>query len=176
MNPTMIAIAAAVYLGTAVVTWFGGDHFGYVRGVNAQKVVDKEEFDRIDNELTKQKRDANDLLQKMYAENQLVMVERDKFKTDLEKRNEENRRVTDTRRDKYADVGLRFVPTKDSGCRLGSGKSETTGRDPTSVDAPAVIQLPGTITTNLRRLVYDAEKLSNEYAKCYAYVNRKQPN
>jgi hypothetical protein len=168
MNPTSIAIA----LAAAGLIWFGGDHFGHTRGINEQKVADQGQFDKVNKELADQKTQANTEYRALQADNLVLATERDKLKTALEKSYEENRRVTDARRDKYADVGLQFDAAKDPGHRACGESAQGSRADPAVPSAAEVVQLPRPLTANLRWIVYDADKLNDEYRKCYEFVNK----
>lgn len=167
MNPWPI-LAAVLLIGAA---WFGGDHAGYVRGENAQKVADQKEFKRVENALTDQKAEANAAYRAFQAHNLELVVKHDELKSELEKKREETRRITDARRDKYADVGLRFSAAADTGCRVGGDPTISAKVETAYADAATTVQLPGPLAANLRRLAYDADELNDDYRKCYEFVN-----
>lgn len=165
MNP-LIYLVAALAIFTA---GFGG---GHRVGTNAQKVADQAQFDQINADLTEQKATANAVYRKFQENNLALMVERDKLKTNLEKENEAHRVATAALRDKYAAVGLRYSAAQDAGHWPGGGSPTGAGADPASPAAPAVVQLPDPIATNLRRLTFDADTLADNYRKCYGYASQ----
>lgn len=168
MNPYAIIAALVVAIGL----WFGGDHVGHTRGINEQKVADQGKFDKVNADLTENKAEAAGILKTKNAEILALMIERETLKTTLEKDREKNRVATNALRDKYASIGLRIELGKDSGRWPGGGSASSTVVNSTGVDAAAILQLPDTVTGNLRQLVFDADNLADEYRKCYGYAQQ----
>jgi hypothetical protein len=52
------------------------------------------------------------------------------------------------------------------GGRAGSAEGNAAG-----ADGPAVVQLPDAVAGDLRQLAFEADRLKDEYATCYRYVN-----
>lgn len=158
---TLIALAAA---------FFGGDHIGHGRGVNEQKVANQREFDRIEGERTKQKAEANALYRQAQADIIALQTERDKLKTELEKKREIDRKATDDDRAKFSGLGLRFQPAEDAGHRGDGICSKGSGTNAAGPADPATIELPASLTAELRQIAFDADKLADDYRECYGYA------
>lgn len=167
--PLPYRILGALLLVLALVS--GGYTYGHHNGANGQKVVDQVQFDKINQGITDQKAQANTLYRNAQDANVALMAERDQLKTTLEKEHANHQAATAALRDKYAGLGLRFNAEAP---RLGNGGGSTqrAGTDPASASGPAVIQLPGEITENLRRLAFDADQLADDYRECYGYAEK----
>jgi hypothetical protein len=168
MNPWLIL---GVVLALAGV-FAGGDHFGYGRGINEQKVADQAEFDRFNRERDEQKAEANDKYRKQQDANLALMAERDQLKTHLEKEREKNRKATDDLRARYAGLGLRFAVPQSAGLGRGGGCAQGAATDPASAAGATVVQLPDALAADLRSLQYAADQLADDYRQCYDYAQR----
>jgi hypothetical protein len=161
LGGVLLWVASLVGVGT----WM------YGAGGDAQQVEDQREFNRINTERAQQTDQANVKYRAKQDEVIAAQAERDGFKNQLEKERGEHRIETDALRARYAGLGLRFRPsqgatTGDRGGRTGSTEGNTAG-----ADAPADLQLPDAVTGDLRQLAFEADRLKNEYAACYRYVN-----
>lgn len=166
MNPWIILAAVIALAGASL----GGYTTGRSAGVNAQKVTDQTRFDEINQALTDQKAEANAAYRSFQEHNLALVVERDRLKTDLEKRHAQDAAATDADRRHYAGLGLRFRPAENAGsgnCGLSTGSAEA---DASSPDAAAAVELPATITSDLRQLTFESDQLADAYRKCYGYA------
>lgn len=166
MNPYIIIGAMLAIAGA----FFSGDYFGHGRGIDEQKVSDQREFDRINAGLAKQKAEANALYRQAQADIISLQGERDKLKTELEAKREIDRKATEARRTEFAGVGLRFKPAQGAGDRRDGAVPPSPGANPASADAAPAIELPATVTSDLRSFAFDADNLADEYRKCYGYA------
>lgn len=164
--PNSVALVLAIIIAAA--GYFGGHHVGE----NDQKVADQTKFDSINEDLRKQKEEAAGILATKNAENLALMVERDTFKTNLEKQHVANQKVIDDLRVKYAGYGLRFKPTQDGLSRQGGGSSGSTPAGTASNVGAQELQLPGVVTANLRQLAYSCDELNIDYRKCVDYARK----
>lgn len=167
MNPTLILAAILAVIATFGIGFSSGRHAGIVD----QKAVDQVQFDKINRDTAEQKTQANALYRKKQDDNLALMLERDQLKTRLEKQHATNQANTAALRDKYTGLGLHFTAEAP---RLGNGSrcAPSPGADPASNEPAAVVQLPGEIAENLRRLAFDADSLADDYRKCYGYVEQ----
>ena len=168
MNPYALIVAIVL----AVALWFGGDHAGHKRGINAQKVADQRQFDQINAEREQQKATANVIYRKAQDDNLTLMVERDQLKTKLEKEHATNQKATDDLRTRYSGLGLRFTTDQGAGLGLSSRSAQGAGTDPASAIAPAFVQLPDALAADLQQLTFDADRLADDYRKCYGYATQ----
>ena len=167
MNPYIILGA----LVSAIALFSGGFMAGKHYGTTTQKVADQAEFDKINNERTAQKAEANKLYRQAQSDIIALQAERDTLKTTLETERETNRKATDDLRTKYSGLSLRF---RAQSARPGanSGSTACPGTGPASAAAAPVLQLPDSITSDLRQLALDADKLRDDYAECYGYAKK----
>lgn len=167
MNPYIILgfVLSLIVAGAAGFT--SGHHFG----VNGQKAADQVQFDKINQDIADRKAQANAIYRKNQDDNLALMVERDQLKTTLEKEHANHQAATTALRDKYSGLGLRFTAEAP---RLGNGGgcAQSAGTDPAGSDSAAIIQLPGAIAADLRRLAFDADQLADDYQKCYGYAEQ----
>lgn len=167
LNPLVLLALVLAFIGVGGGGFASGHHFG----VATQKVADQVQFDTINEQLTQQKAEANAAYRAFQEHNVALAEKADDSKTQLEKRREENRTKTIDVRDRYADVGLRFQPAEDAGYRIGGGgsaKAEAVADSPSGAQA---VQLPGSLAARLRRIVFDADDLNDDYKKCYDAIN-----
>jgi hypothetical protein len=167
LNPYLLLGGVLLWLASLV----GVGTWQHTEGVAEQKVEDQREFDRINAAITKQKSEATAKYSAKQAEVIAVMAERDQFKNQVEKERNEHRIETDALRARYAGLGLRFRPAEGAGPGAGGGSAASPPGNPAGAVAPAVVQLPDAVARNLRQLVFDADRLRDEYAACYAYAN-----
>lgn len=167
MNPYFIV----GFVLAIIIAGVGGCTYGHGTGVDEQKVADQTQFDKLNQDITDQKTKANALYRKAQDDNLALMTERDQLKTTLEKQHAINQAATAALRDKYFGVGLRFNAESP---RLGNGGGSTqgAGTDPASAEPATLVQLPGEIAADLRRLAFDADQLADDYRKCYGYANQ----
>jgi len=161
---TWIKVLIAAIIAAAIAT------AAYRTGVNAQKVADQGEFDRINASITEQKAQANAAYRTVQEHNILVMKERDTLKTKLQTEKLTNAKAINDLRTRYANVGLRYV-TKDA--RLGDGGVGSllgTGNAAGNV-ATTINELPAAITTSLRSIAYDCDSLNVDYRLLYDWVH-----
>lgn len=168
LNPYFI-IGALI---AAAALFFGGDHLGHTRGVNEQKVTDQLQFDKINDERTQQKDEANRLYQGAQANIIALIAERDKLNHDLEVKDAEHKQVTAGLAAKYAGLELRFRAAQGAGDRANGAGTNGSGPNAPSADDAPVLQLPDQITRDLRKLTRDADELKDAYSTCYAYANQ----
>lgn len=116
-----------------------------------------------------QKIKAEAILAEKSAKNVALMVERDALKTKLEKEDAANRKTTDDLRARYATRSLQFVSSQR--CGPSGGGTGSAAADSSGNDAATIIQLPDEIARNLRQLANDADKLADDYKKCFNYAN-----
>jgi len=168
MNPYLIIGLIVAWLASLT----GVGYWQHGAGEDEQKVADQAQFDGINKKLADQKTEAAAILAKRNAENLTLMAERDAFKNTLEQERIDHAKVTDDLRTKYAGRGLRFKPQQDgrSGGCSGSPQS-TTGNAPSN-EAASALQLPDSVTANLRRLTFDADDLNDDYRLCYNYTHK----
>lgn len=168
MNPYLI-IGALIFLAVAC----GGSAYeGHRFGVDQQAVADQKQFDTINAEITQQKAEAHTLLEKAMDDNLDLETQRNTLKDKIQKDREDARNKTDALTRQLAFERLRFIPTEDSGCRVGGGDAQ--GSSPGSAgttQAPDVL-LPEAISRNLFQLALDADRLRDDYAACYAWATQ----
>ena len=168
MNPYTALGAVLLALGL----FFGGEHVGHTRGVNAQQVKDQAQFDQINAGITAAKAKANEIYRQAQDANLALATERDQLKTTLEAERETNRVTTDSLRSKYSAASLRFKLTQNSGYGAGCGSAKAPGADSSVAAAPPVVQLPDKIAADLRQLTFDADTIVDNYRECYGYANK----
>lgn len=168
MNP-YFSIAIILSLIAAAI---GGCSYGTSAGIAEQKALDQVQFDKHNQDIADQKTKANTLYRQAQDNNLALMLERDQLKTTLEKQHAINQAATTALRDKYFGVGLRFTAKQTAGFGSGSSGTQSPGTDPASPETSTLVQLPGEIAANIRRLVFDADQLTDEYRKCYGYANQ----
>lgn len=145
---------------------------GHSNGVDSQKVFDQAQFDTINSQLAHQKVEANAKLQAALEANIRDVVAHDTKLKELSEQHLVDAAATAALGDKLATVGLRFRPAEATGCRVSSVVAAAAqGSSPGAPQAVAM-ELPTEITTNLRQLARTADELRDNYAVCYAYVNR----
>ena len=149
----------------------GGEFDGRHRGADQQVVADQAKFDRMNLALAKQKDEANALLEKAQADIITAQAAADDFKTQLEKESAARKTDNDRLRGSYAGRSLQYASKAP---RCGAGGSDANGAQgaAASPDAAAVVQLPDTITRDLRQLTFEADTLKSEYQKCFDWVRR----
>lgn len=170
MMPNPWFILGGVLLVIALCA--GSAYEGHSYGVDSQKVADQKEFDRIEAERTEQKAEANKLYQD--AQNGIIALqqERDTLKTTIEEQDAKNRKATLILNADLATAKLRFRTAQSAGNRSdGSGTVPGTS-DTASTGTAVVVQLPDALAGSLRRLAFDADRLKDEYAKCFAYATK----
>jgi hypothetical protein len=168
MNPWVI-LAIVLTLGA---THTGAYTLGYGNGVNAQKVADQEQFDKLNKDIADQKAQANAKYRDALGSIIALQTERDKFKNQLGEQREKNREVTTKLADAYAAYQLRFSVTEVARCWRGGRYTQGAECDAASPAKTTTVQLPDAITANLRRLAKDADELNDDYKACYAYANQ----
>lgn len=167
MNPwaivgVLLALAAA---------YLGGDYRGHGRGLNEQKVADQGQFDQVNRERTQQQADAAELLRAAAAGNMLLTEQRDALKTQLGELREKDRVATDTNRQRFAGLGLRFrAPQGDASGQGGAGAPSSPDRPSGPASGPTV-ELPSSIASDLRQLTFEADTLADAYRECKGYVD-----
>lgn len=142
------------------------------RGVDQQKVADQAQFDKLNASIADQEALANAKYRTQQNANLALATERDALKVTLEKEHETNRIATAALRDRYAAVGLWYTSGQSTESGLGGRRTEGASVDPTSASGVTVVQLPDAITSDLRRLAFDADELADSYRECYGYAKK----
>lgn len=168
MNPYII-IGALILAAAAL---FGAYQKGHGSGVADQKVADQAQFDKINNDLTKQKASANALYQQAQADIIALLTQRDTLKLKLERDHANNEIATAALRDKLAGLSLRFSSTETARGGPGGKDASSSGDHPAGTEPAATIQLPEKITGDLRRLAFDADALNDDYRLCYDFAQQ----
>jgi lipopolysaccharide export system protein LptC len=165
------AIVAAVALLAA--TNLFSNRQGHTAGVNAQKVADQAVFSKYEKDIAEQKTVANAIYRASQDAVIKAQTELDTFKTQLENDRVKSKDEIELMRRQYATVGLRFTTTaKGAGCGSSSSVTNTTKSEAPGTQETVSVQLPETLTANLRQLAIDADELNSEYGICYKYINR----
>jgi hypothetical protein len=94
-----------------------------------------------------------------------LATDRDSFKTQLEQQYEANQQTTAALQLKYNTLSLRYRASSKPGANSNSAASTA----PSAAEAP-IIQLPDSVTINLRQLAADADALNDSYKLCYSYA------
>jgi len=162
---TETALTVLVALGLSIV----GFAYGAKHGKNSQKAADQIQFDKINAERTAQKEQAAATMQKAQQEIISLQAERAAFNARLEKVHADNAAAIDALRSQLATRGLRFRAPQGAGNRSCSANPQGSAPSAPSSAPATVIQLPDSIARDLRQLTFDADQLSNEYRKCYAW-------
>ncbi len=168
--PNPYVILGGVLLVLALVA--GAGVKGHSMGVQAQKVADQVEFDRINAAITKQKAEAAAIMQGKQAEIIALQQQRDSFKTQLEVKDAQNRKATADLTRKYSGLQLRFRAVQSAGCGAGGSGTVPSSANAAGDAGTVVAVLPDAITVNLRQLAIDADNLRDAYALCYAYATK----
>lgn len=138
-------------------------------GVNYQKVADQKQFDQVNRQLDDNKTEASALLKKANADNLTTMIERDNLKTNLEKAHAANEIATNTIRTQFTNTELRFAAQARE-CGAGGSSSSPSSGNPPSPAGSTIVQLPTKITTDLRQLTLEADRLVDAYKLCFGYA------
>lgn len=167
MNPYIILGIVLSLIAAGGAGFAAGDHVGAAD----QKAADQVQFDKINQATADQKTQVNAMYRQKQDANLALMTERDQLKTTLEKEHANHQAATAALRDKYAGLGLRFIAEAP---RLGNGGgcTQSAGVDTASAEPAAIVQLPGEIAADLRRLAFDADQLADDYRECYGYANQ----
>ena len=165
-NPWVIIGIIGLWLASLVSVGF----WQHGAGIDAQTLVDAKEFKRIDDERTEQKRVANVTLRKALEKNIAVQLANDKRAQEQEKENAKLKADFDDIRRKYVGVGLRFPAAESPGHRPGGASALPAGTDTAVPAAAAVLQLPDSVTANLRQLAYEADQVTANYDRCYQFA------
>ncbi len=166
MNPWIIIGLIVAWLASLA----GVGYWQNEAGQTTQQVADQVRFDKINQDIADNKALANGIYRSAQANIITLQAERDKFKTQLEKDHEANRIATAALRDKYAGVSLRFRADQGAGPGPGGTSARPSTADASSVAGAPFIQLPGALAASLRRIVWDADQLRDDYRACYEYA------
>lgn len=166
MNPYALLGAGVIWLASlaSVGAWQRHD------GAKAQAYADQAQFDKLNNDVQSAKDQAGAILLERNAANLALMEERAKFNNQLEKNRADNQAVTAALRRKYDDVLLRFRPNQAPSRGDGGGSAGSPATDAPDVEGAAVVELPGPLTRDLRRLAEDADSWLDEYRTCFQYA------
>lgn len=149
---------------------------GVEQGQGEQQKADQKTLDDINVQLSKQKADADALYLAKVKEVLDTVKQRDAFKKQLGEANEKDRLSTEAHHVELAGQQLRFAtscnPTNAGGGGSG-GSAASPGGTAAANDATTIVQLPAKITSDLRQLAFDADRLADEYRKCYGYANKR---
>ncbi len=149
----LILIALAISL----VASFG---FGYRTGGNAVKV----EYQSL---IDTQKNEAEALRERNDKEIEAKNKENEAIKATIEKERQSNVKKTNDIRNQLNASGLRFKPSTSG----ASGADKVPSQDGTSSNSGAAkIELPASITADLRELAYDCDTLLNDYEALFNFV------
>lgn len=163
-----IKVLIAAIIAAAIAT------AAYRTGVNAQKVADQVEFDRINNETADMKAQANAAYRIAQDFNLKTMKERDLAKTALLKEKQANVETINALRARYANVGLRYSAGQVAGLGNGSANALPGTGSAASNIASVERELPAAITAGLRAIAYDCDALNVEYRTLYEWANPVQ--
>jgi hypothetical protein len=170
INPWVI-LGFVVALAT---TNLGSYFYGMGVGEDKQAVADQGQFDKINADLTEQKRQASAALNLANEQIRDELVNRDKFKNQLGEEREKNRQITHKLSNAYAAYGLQFELDETPRCWRGGVYTKGAACYAASDAQTAVktiIQLPEKITADLRQFADDSEGWLDEYRLCYAYTH-----
>ena len=170
MIPNPWFILAGVLLVLALVT--GAGVKGHSMGVDAQKVADQIEFNKINAERAIQKAEAAALMQKAQSDIITLQNARDTFKTNLEKQREQDRQATAALTAKYNGLQLRYAAAQNTTNRPNRDGTMPSTPDTPGAASPAILVLPDAVTGRLRSLATDGDTLRDDYAKCYRYATQ----
>jgi hypothetical protein len=178
MNPWVIIGVLAMLIGS----YLGGHHQGYKAGSDQQAVNDQKEItaanrrtqgiiDGYNIQIADQK--ATAVSKAIDQRDQVIALqaERDKFKSQLGAEHVKNQDTTRRLSAAYAAYSLRFKPDIGTGSGHCAGPGESAQGGAASDAHPEVVQLPATLTNDLRQLVEDADELNDDYKLCYGYAN-----
>lgn len=164
MTNPYVLLALFIALAAAIA---GAGYEGHKFGVDQQKAADQGQFDAFNKQVDANKAQAAALLAKANADILAAITERDQAKHQLEVTYAQAQQATDTLRTQFASQRLRFtIPTPAAG--NGGGGTDGTAPDANRPAGPTVVQLPDQISSDLWQLAYDADKLKDAYAACYA--------
>jgi len=164
LNPYVLIglLIAAIALGA------GGYLSGEKNGHNAQKAIDQAQFDKVNADITENKRVANNAL--IAAQQGIIQIQqqRDAFKQQLGEQHVKDQASTDAIHNLLLNSRLQF--TAEVTGRGASGTSYVpSASNPSGDNGTAVCQLPTTIEGNLRQLTLDADNLRNDYKELYDF-------
>ena len=167
INPYTILGGVLLLIAVAV----GGYSFGHKYGTATQAATDQKTFDSINAQLTKQKADANALMQGKQAEIIALQTERDNFKTQLEAQYAQNRKATESLRGQLASVKLRFAAAKNTGSGT-NGSSTVSGTSNAAGNAATTYcVVSDTVDATLKSIVHDADTLRDDYTLLYNWAH-----
>lgn len=165
MSPWFI-LAIVVAAGAAAGEAY---HAGHVNGATAQKVVDQNAIDKVNDALEAQKT----LSRKIVAASEQHALDdarhNQEIQTEIEHHDEENRAKTAAIERKYAGAGLQYGTPAVAG--RGASGADGVPPAPTTpgAEGTTVSQLPGPLAARLRQHAADADSYADEYRKCTAY-------
>lgn len=165
-NPWMILGVLLAFLAVGG----GGYGYGHHNGVNAQKVAGQGMVDKVNDDLAAQKTEAAILLKKSNDRLLQTLADRDAVKAQLENTHVANQAATTALRNQYAALGLRFR-TQGAGCGGSGGNSVPEASAPASDTTTTDIQLPDSITRNLRQLAEACDSLKDDYKLLYDWAH-----
>lgn len=168
--PSPWLILGGVLLVLALVA--GAGVKGHSMGVQAQKVADQVQFDKINAGLTKQKAEANAIYQKAQGDIIALQQERDQFKTQLGVKDAQNRKATAALTARYSGLRLRFRTAKSAGTGANCASTVSSSPNPAGDAGTTVVVIPDALNHDLFQLARDADDLRDSYATCYAYANQ----
>lgn len=151
-----------------VIAAGAGYYKGDTDGDNNRAVKDQKQFDATNAQIAQNKAIAASDLAKIVAANMLLEQQRDILKTQLEKDHAKAQSVTDDLRQQLATRSLSFRTAEIAGCGSGSGAAPGTATGPGVSAATVIVQLPDKVTSDLRLLALDADRLRDNYTLCYA--------
>jgi hypothetical protein len=134
LNPYTILGAVLFWLASLA----GVGYWQHEAGVDAQKVADQGEFDKVNEERREQTAQSNKLYRVKQDEVIAALAERDNFKNELEAERGQHRLETDALRNRYAREQLRFRAFQDAGPGAGGGGAASAqGNTPALMSPPS---------------------------------------
>lgn len=152
----------------------GSYRFGHSNGVDAQKIVDQVEFDRINNKTAEQKAEANTKYRALVLDKIALMVANEKANSDgAAQHAKDEKRVADLHA-QYSGRSLRYGTAQDSGLRnCSDGAVVQTGQAVSGTATRTIVQLPDDLGMHLRTdVALASDKWLNWYRVCYAAMQR----
>lgn len=153
------------FLIALAVAGAGGYVEGHKFGVDQQSVADQAQFDKVNADIAKQKADANATYKAKADEALALTAQRDQLKNQMEVQHAKDSKATDDARTQLAGERLRFA--QDSGSGGGGSSTSSANANPASNNGPATCELSEQTSEPLKQIVYDADKLRDDYALLY---------
>lgn len=164
-------------IGIIIIGLMTGSYFfGHSVGTDTQQIKDQVEFSRIDKERTKQKEDAAALLDQEVKKGIALTNQNQELIAQGVKDHEAFRKTTADLNHKYSTLKLRFATTSTSTGSCSNSTTIQSGETISGTPSASVVQLPDSITNDLRQLTENADTYLGWYRKCYKYVEEVKLN